>query len=314
LALVGRPFWDEAGTAGCPHCGSPRLGNENPAQSWEYGGQTCTLLRCADCGGLFTFPWPAAALIERLYKEGFSYRWYGDHYPAKLLDALHRVLQYRALGVLGPGRVLDYGGGLGYFSQAARFFGYPAETRDPMYEKATAGDTSALARDYAVIACHHVLEHALAPSETLRDIRGRLLHGGRVILAVPNAGGRGYREQGSHWVWCQPPFIHLHHFTARGLRSLVERAGFVVESEHYFERWDASAVADLRLVQLFRHWDAGWGRARWKWGTAQRNSLLRFAALLWTELTSREPPAERAELLLVLRAADAAAPDAGAGQ
>ena len=314
-ALVSRPFWAEAGApdpaagaaagSGCPHCQSPRIANQNPAQSWAYGGETGTLLRCAACGGMWTFPAPSVALIQRLYKEEFNYRWYADHYPAKLLDAVHRVVQYRALGVLlsRRQRVLDYGGGLGYFSQAARGFGYSAETRDPMYEQTSADVASAPAVDYDVIACHHMLEHAIDPSHVLRDIRGRLRSGGRVILAVPNAGGRGYREQNTNWVWCQPPFIHIHHFTASGLRALVARAGFVVEAEHFFERWDANAVADLQLARLFRFWDAGWQRAWWKWGAAQRNSLRRFAALVATHLLRREPPADRAELLLVLRAA-----------
>lgn len=294
---------------GCLHCGSPRLRSDDPAQRWELAGHRCALVRCDDCGGLFTFPLPPPSLIERLYKEEFNYRWYADHYPAKFLDALHRVVQYRRLGVLGRRgqRVLDYGGGLGYFAHAARVFGYAAQTCDPMYELSASGAATGPRSDYEVIACHHVLEHAIDPGQLLRDIGTRLAAGGRVLLAVPNAGGRGYREQRTRWVWCQPPLLHIHHFTARGLRALVERAGFRVESAHFFDRWDASAVADLTLAPLFRLWDGRWQRARWPWAAAQVNSLGRLAALLAGSLLGgrRQDAAQRAELVLLLGRGDA---------
>ena len=248
---------------------------------------------------MFTDPLPSQALLDALYGEDFAFAWYRDHYPVKLLDSLQRVRQYRRLGLM-RGRILDFGGGLGYFAHALRLCGYDAETRDPMYRATDQG----LTRDrFATIVGHHVLEHVRAPGELLDRLRAQLTPDGTLVLAVPNAGSRGYAKLGTRWVWSQPPYVHVHHFTAAGLRALVARHGFAVVGEHYFERWDASTLADVTLHALFARSDGGWRDSRWRWGRAQLTSLLRLTALALNAVVARAP-ASRAELLLVLRRAD----------
>jgi SAM-dependent methyltransferase len=257
-------------------------------------------LRCASCGGRFTNPLPSPALLDKLYGEDFNYGWYRDHYPAKLLDSLHRLWQYQRLGLLHGSRLLDYGGGLGYFSRAARLWKWDAETRDPMYDRGAT--TPGAGERFDVIACHHMLEHAAQPGPLLDRVREALAPDGTLIVAVPNGASIGYQRRGHHWVWSQPPFVHIHHFTAAGLRALLARHGFEVTGEHYFERWDANAFADVRLANVYARWvDGRWARARWRWGTAQLNSLLRGLALAATTMTGGGPPEERSELLLVAR-------------
>jgi SAM-dependent methyltransferase len=262
------------------------------------------VLRCTDCQGQFTYPPPSPELLGQFYKDSFSYKWYQNHYPAKLLDALHRVLQYRRLGAIGEGPLLDYGGGVGYFGRAARLLGYKAETRDPMYESVTEQKSAdaAPAQTYATVTCHHVLEHAIDPAAMLRSIHALLQPGGKLIIAVPNAASLGYLRRGVHWVWSQPPLIHLHHLTPAGLQALLGRTGFAVEKELFFDRWDASVAADVKWAQRFARWDARWSSTPWKWGTAQLNSARRFVALAASYVTSTQAPSDRAELLIVARA------------
>jgi SAM-dependent methyltransferase len=279
----------------CAHCGSTRLTDVGPHREWRYAGETCALRRCQDCGGIFSHPLPSPALLARLYGEEFNYGWYRDHYPAKLIDALIRVVQYRKMG-LCSGRILDYGGGLGYFSQAARLMGHDATTYDP----AMAG-TPPPSGAFDTVVCHHVLEHARRPEEMLAAVERLLTSSGTLVVAVPNAGSLGYEKLGMDFVWSQPPFIHIHHFTAAGLRALLEREGWRVLSESYFERWDASTLADVRLARIFAAWDGRWGSARWRWGRAQLNSARRFLALLGTPLLGRAPAERRPELLVVAR-------------
>lgn len=294
------------GACTCAHCGSPRVHNEDPAQIYGYAGVTATLLLCMDCGGRFSHPLPTPELLAKLYKDPgvFNYRWYQEHYPAKLLDAFHRVVQYRRRGLL-HGRVLDFGGGPGYFSRAARFFGHPAETRDPYYESSGAatatGPRQADDEPFDTVVCHHVLEHIPDLDAGMRQILGLLKPGGLLLAAVPNGESRGYRRLGHGWVWSQPPFVHVHHFTGKGLASVLARHGLVEEQRLYFERWDANAVSDVALVERFRHWDAGWGRSRWSYGQAQVNTLRRYLALLASTVTGAAKDDERAELLIVAR-------------
>jgi SAM-dependent methyltransferase len=293
----------------CLHCDSQRVANVDAAQVWVVYESSYTLLCCQDCGGQFTYPSPSPATLSRLYKEGFAYKWYRDMYPAKFVDSLHRMVQYSRLRALRPGPILDYGGGIGYFSAAARLCGYPAETRDPMYEQSDSHGSSAnraTLEPYQTVACHHVLEHAIAPLDMLADIHSRLLPGGQLIIAVPNGRSLGYRKLGVRWTWAQPPLIHLHHFTPEGMHSLLSRSGFRIVQEHFFERWDANAVADVALDKLFLRWDGRWGQSRWQWATAQSNSLRRFLALSAAQLRGllRPNPLDRAELLIVAERQD----------
>ena len=287
----------------CLHCESLRVRNADPGQSWNQLGGDYALLRCDDCAGLFTFPSPSPETLSRLYKEGFAYKWYRDHYPAKFLDAVQRMVQYRNLEMLEKRKglkLLDYGGGVGYFSAAARLFGYDAETRDPMYEQSDdASRKGALADSYDAIACHHVLEHAIDPVVLLRDIYARLRPGGTLIIAVPNGASAGYEKHGVKWTWSQPPLIHLHHITPIGLRALLDRAGFHIKQEHYFDRWDANTLSDVALADLFANLDGKWSRVKLQWLAAQVNSLRRYLALLASDVVIRPKPEARAELLMV---------------
>lgn len=302
-------LWEVAPELGvvCAHCQSRRLRNLDARLAWRLYDQEFTVLRCTDCQGQLTYPSPSPELLGRFYKDSFSYKWYRDHYPAKFLDALHRVIQYRQLGAISDGPLLDYGGGIGYFGRAARLLGYKAETRDPMYESVTEKNSgpAAPAQTYATITCHHVLEHAIEPAALLRNIRSLLQPEGTLILAVPNGASLGYARRGVHWVWSQPPLIHLHHITPAGLRSLLLRTGFTLEKELFFDRWDASVAADVHWAKLFGRWDGQWGSTPWKWGTAQLNSLRRFAALAASYAGAVQSPSDRSELLIIARPAPA---------
>src|SRR5260370_32533746 len=136
----------------CPHCQSAEVRPNEPQTNWERDGQCYRLLRCSACGGRFTDPMPSAALLDQLYGNEFNFGWYRDHYPAKLLDSLHRLLQYRRLGLLDGKRLLDFGGGLGYFSRAARLCRLEAQTIDPMHTRG-----AATRQQFDVLAFHHVL-------------------------------------------------------------------------------------------------------------------------------------------------------------
>lgn len=221
------------------------------AQSWNIWGQEYQLMSCKVCESISTNPMPDDEVLARLYAECFDYRWYQDHYSAKLRDCRDRVSEYKAF--LGK-RVLDFGGGVGYLSRALSEEAYESITYDPFCrqddKKAGIWDT--------VIALH-VLEHANDVDRTLSEMKDMLAPGGSLILAVPNAGGVGYRELGMRWVWAQPPLLHTLHFTSIGLKSLLKRHGFIIEEVRYAERWDANRYCDLEQVEQFRKLDALWG-------------------------------------------------------
>ncbi|HYD82308.1 MAG TPA: class I SAM-dependent methyltransferase [Paucimonas sp.] len=241
---------------------------------WE---KTYSLAQCNQCGSAFTVDLPDDVTLENFYRVAFDYRWYQDHLPAKIRDSEIRIQEYAKL--LGR-RVLDFGGGLGYFSQTARKYGYESVTYDPF-----AGGMAPLENDWDTVVGLHMLEHASDPDRICTQIKKFLKAGGRVIFAVPNFDGLGYRTFGMRWVWAQPPLMHVFHFTAKGLRALLTRHGFQDLEVSYHERWDANMFCDVENAAATSRWDAAWGLRPFnaiplyrKW-IARHNSARRFEGL-----------------------------------
>jgi predicted SAM-dependent methyltransferase len=74
----------------------------------------------------------------------------------------------------------------------------------------------------------HVLEHLEDPATALSRIAMALRNGGKLVVACPNLASLQARIGGDDWFQQDVP-RHRNHFTARGLRLLLERSGFRVE-------------------------------------------------------------------------------------
>jgi len=256
----------------CLHGASTRYAGPHWAGHPRYA-----LRQCSSCSSVFSDPMPTDETLSNLYQTSFDYRWYRDHYPAKLRDCRMRVKEYAPL--LGK-RVLDFGGGMGYFARAAIEAGLESTTFDPYVSGVKPG-----AGDWDCVVALHVLEHSNDLDRTMSEIKDFLGPKGRLILAVPNFASRGYQERGMAWVWAQPPLLHIFHFTAAGLASLLARHGFSGIQVSYHERWDANLYCDVEHAQRFQKWDSAWGvrplnhfglYRRW---IARRNSERRFKGL-----------------------------------
>lgn len=234
----------------CPVCLAEEL-LPYSTESWNFDGINYHLAICNCCKSAYTAPLPTDEVLANLYKTSFDYRWYKDHYEAKLKDCNIRLQEYSYL--LGR-KVLDFGGGLGYFSQAARVAGYQSSTYDPFIS-----NESVKKGGWDTVVALHVLEHANDLDGICRQIKELLTPTGRLILAVPNFSSRGYHELGMRWVWAQPPLIHVFHFTAAGLSSLLTRHGFKDIEVTFHERWDANLYCDVEHASYFRKWDSAWG-------------------------------------------------------
>jgi SAM-dependent methyltransferase len=246
-------------------------------QTWDFFGRIYRLALCRSCGSAFTTPLPDDGTLNTLYRNSFDYRWYEDHLAAKLQDSEIRYQEYAPR--LGQ-RVIDFGGGLGYFSQTVRSHGRESVTFDPYVPSGEPQESS-----WDTVVALHMLEHSNNLDRTCGQIKKLLIPGGRLILAVPNYSGRGYREMGMRWVWAQPPLIHVFHFTAAGLMALLRRHGFGEFEVSYHERWDANLYCDLEHGESFRRRDAAWALRpfnaipAYRRMVAARNSRRRFAGL-----------------------------------
>lgn len=220
-------------------------------EKWDFDGVTYHLDLCNECRSAYTKPNPTDSTLEKLYRTSFNYRWYLDHYKTKLQDCRMRVQE---LGAFLGKRVLDFGGGMGYFSKAASEAGLESITYDPYVSSDLPSENN-----WDSVVALHVLEHSNDLDRTVTQISKFLAPGGRLIVAVPNFSSLGYQKHGMRWVWAQPPLVHVFHFTAAGLVALLSRHGFADIRVSYHERWDANRYCDVEYAKQFRKWDAAWG-------------------------------------------------------
>ena len=114
--------------------------------------------------------------------------------------------------------------------------------------------------DFNVIVAADVIEHLACPGDFLRGAHKILPPGGKIILTTNNIWG--------FWCWFlygivgreEPWPEHLHYYTPRALRGMVERHGF--------------SVTDTKIVNY-----EGSGR-RWRWIKATTETWPRMKACL----------------------------------
>jgi 2-polyprenyl-3-methyl-5-hydroxy-6-metoxy-1,4-benzoquinol methylase len=229
----------------CPVCDAREV-----RIAYEIEGLTSRLVRCETCGTGRLYPLPSEADIESFYPEAY----YGDPSAAKFLlpvEWLVRLIGGRHvrffLRELAPAaRVLDVGCGRGVLLREIAERGFEAHGVEANAAAARGADPRAEVRIaprladagyptafFDEVVIWHVLEHLRDPRGTLEEVRRILRPDGRLVVAVPNFSSAQARWAGAAWFHLDLP-RHLFHFPLPALVRLLERSGFVVESEHHF--------------------------------------------------------------------------------
>jgi 2-polyprenyl-3-methyl-5-hydroxy-6-metoxy-1,4-benzoquinol methylase len=78
---------------------------------------------------------------------------------------------------------------------------------------------------FDAITMSHLIEHVHDPAGLLRECRRILKPNGRLSLVTPNMNSLGHKVYGSSWLHLDPP-RHLHIFSAKALKNMLQRAGF----------------------------------------------------------------------------------------
>ena len=260
--------------AACNLCGGTRW------ETLEEGSAT-RVVRCA-CGLVFVTPQPPRPSLERAYDEAY-YRPWEDQARRRARIWRRRMERVEALAS-PPGGLLDVGCGTGVFLRLAQGRGWEVTGTElsPYAARAAGGnglrvlegeiwEANFPAGAFDVVTCWHAIEHASHPRRVIEEMYRVLRPGGWLVLATPNledhifraayvlARGRWPRlyESGAREV-------HLFHFSARTLRTLVASAGFEVV-EVGFDRgaaavWGKGMVNGLAYV-WFRLTGLNWGMA-----------------------------------------------------
>jgi 2-polyprenyl-3-methyl-5-hydroxy-6-metoxy-1,4-benzoquinol methylase len=234
----------------CACCGGPLDAGRIAAHDRLYGlPGRFEVARCGVCGSGRTLPVVAEEDLGAFYPPSYAPH-AAQHGAARLAArAIHRWQEARLLTTpalspvrsLAPGRALDVGCGRGALGGVLIDRGWRADGIEPSPEAvgaarerglyARAGTVTALELEpsaYDLVTFMHSLEHTADPLADLRRAAGAMRPGATLAVTVPNFGSPQARLFGSRWFHLDVP-RHRHHFTATGLRSLIERAELRVE-------------------------------------------------------------------------------------
>jgi SAM-dependent methyltransferase len=243
--------WEGPDVSPCPACGAELAGVALRGGDRLHGlpGEFEVAV-CRECGSGRTLPPLPPEALGELYPGGYNAYALPASLPLRLLaTGLFRWRYWRALrrpplsALGGPGRLLDVGAGRGDLGVVLGELGWRVTALDPSpdaCDEARARGVEAergtlleaeegLDGNLDAIAFQHSLEHVSDPAEELTAARRLLRPGGLVLITLPNFGSWQGRRFGTDWFHLDLP-RHRSHFTPAGIRALLERIGFGVET------------------------------------------------------------------------------------
>ena len=263
------------------------------------------VVRCA-CGLVFVTPQPPRPSLERAYDEAY-YRPWKNQARRRALIWRRRMERVAALAS-STGALLDVGCGTGTFLQVARSQGWEVTgTELSPYAARAAGDGLRVlqgelweaafpAGAFDVVTCWHVIEHAADPRRVIEEIHRVLRPGGWLFLATPNVEDYLFRAAYVLARRRRPPLyepdgreVHLFHFSARTLRTLVTSAGLDV-GEVGFDRGAAAVLGKGMVNDLAYAWYRLTG-LNWGMGlelVARKSGAPRVRSEAWQDEVSQD--------------------------
>lgn len=202
-------------------------------------GRHHTIVKCRNCGLVYTNPHRQASAILHDYEEVVD--------PLYLEEREGRVLTFRRnlrpLEELMPPvqgrRLLDVGCHIGVFLEIAQERGWDAWGVEPSHWAArkaqsrglrviegTLDDAHLAEESFDVITMWDVIEHLTDPLGELRESHRLLKKGGLICIHTMNIESPLARLMGPRWPWLME--MHLYYFSPRTLGEMLRKAGFTV--------------------------------------------------------------------------------------
>jgi 2-polyprenyl-3-methyl-5-hydroxy-6-metoxy-1,4-benzoquinol methylase/Zn ribbon nucleic-acid-binding protein len=230
---------------------SPRFSKRIDCPACDSGSHTqlfvkrgYPIVRCDDCGLVFSNPQVDESLVLDEYREGGSNDLWVDVLTSPRQIELDREKFAEILDELEPHRgagcLLDVGTSIGLFLRLALDRGWTgigtefgrralAHARDELGLDVTDSPLEQLAGAYDVVTVLSVLEHVNRPREFLREVSRLLKPRGAAYFIVPNVDSLACRvlhERAATFDGRN----HLVYFSPRTLRNVLGREGFDVVS------------------------------------------------------------------------------------
>ncbi len=205
------------------------------------------VVRCKNCGLVYTNPHPDREVIEEHYQEDYYREWIERQMKRRVPMWKRRLKDLQKHK--SNGRLLDVGFGCGTFLKLAREGGFEVfGTEISEYACRYAQHVLELdvfrgeleearlpSESFDLVTLWHCLEHLADPKAALKEIHRVLKKNGLLLVAVPNLDNyitrvlyvlaRGKRLK---LFSVNAKELHLWHFTTQSLAALLNAAGFKV--------------------------------------------------------------------------------------
>lgn len=234
----------------CPLCNSEDTGAWLQVPDYFLTGEKFELVRCSNCGFLFTQDHPDIEEIGRYY-ESADYISHNDS-AGGISASMYRIAREFMLkrkrkmvcrvSGLDKGSILDIGSGTGHFLSVMKNGGWQVkgtEINDKAREfsKTEFGLEvlppvnigSLPSASFDAISLWHVLEHFQDPFTYASEIKRLLKPGGVCLIALPNCSSFDAGFYKISWAAYDVP-RHLWHFTPATFKLFAEKNGFIIRS------------------------------------------------------------------------------------
>lgn len=207
-----------------------------------------TLYHCNSCG--YSRSVRLAEDDSRILHEGehpsASQGEDGERFPSLIGKIRQKCADFRAreaFPMANSERALDFGCGQGFYMTALKHSGFNPtgiEISVATAERAMgAGHRVFTALQdvdsdpFHALVSIHVMEHIDEPDQVLGQVVTHLQPGARFLIEVPNTRSWQGRLFGEKWLHRETA-LHVHHFSSKSLRSLLERNGLHVDHESHY--------------------------------------------------------------------------------
>jgi SAM-dependent methyltransferase len=220
------------------------------------------IVRCSDCGFIFTSPQFAPAEYARIYEAVHADSNARSPPHARSAALAQRVRQAEAVG-----RFLDFGCGSGAFLDAMKGydgigFEVQADVLDGVSRQGrfVTGDILAdtveqiglAPRSFDFIVAWDVLEHLAMATRQMERLNTLLKPGGRLYLTIPNSASWVARLSGGKWNMLL--LEHLWYFDPTTLTRFLGRCGFAIDTIKAIGYPVDLATVFLRARQTYGAW------------------------------------------------------------
>jgi len=228
----------------CVACGEKKFVNHLSVKDYFLTLEEFSLMRCLNCGLLFTHPVPEPDYADKYYqsKEYTSHASGGFTFKNLIYRTARRIALRNKLGLIekysNVGKILDIGAGGGDFLNYCKSKGWlvegieinstarlTAKRNFGLEFQTSVNEVRLSSAKFDVITMWHVLEHLHNPRTQMEMNRELLLDHGLMLIALPDYESWDACYYGKFWAAYDAP-RHLFHFTRKSFQILAEKSGF----------------------------------------------------------------------------------------